>query len=160
MNLKQYMMKTGVTKKAYVDLWIDNDLIPGASRIDGVYTFPDSSRRPYRDSHLKPGLPAEKIRAHIIKAALLRQHISASTCFMSNGEFAAMISDLDNAGLLSVRIEDGITYYDSKQKSKASENQSLRAIGKFVQECLAITANNVAEGATKAVIDKLITPRL
>lgn len=158
MNLKQYMEKTGVTKKKYVVEWLNKDLIPGANDEGGEYSFPDSARRPYRDGHLKAGLSAEKIRAHIIKATLARQHITAVACHMSDGEFQAMISDLVEADLVRIRIEDDITYYDSTRKSEEYKNRSLREIGKFVQECMGIIAKNVAEGATKAAINDATTP--
>ena len=158
MNLMQYMEKTGVTKSKYVKEWIKKNLIPGVNSEGNEYSFPDSARRPYCDGHLKAGLSAEKIRAHIIKATLARQHITASACYMSNGEFQAMISDLVDAGLVRIRIEDDITYYDSTQKSEEYTNRSLREIGKYVQECMGIIAKNAAEGATKAVMSRAMAP--
>ena len=77
---------------------------------------------------------------------------------MSDGEFQAMISDLVEADLVRIRIEDDITYYDSTRKSEEYKNRSLREIGKFVQECMGIIAKNVAEGATKAAINAATTP--
>ena len=54
-DLKGFMNFAGVTKKKYVDDWIDKDLIPGAFRDKekNTYSFPDSSRRPYRNSGLR-----------------------------------------------------------------------------------------------------------
>ena len=143
------MKKTKASRKAYVDKWIDNGLIPGAVRDKNGYIFPESARRPYRDGHLKAGMSAHKIRAHIVKAVILRQHISSSTFYMSEGEFQGMIADLEKADLVIIRIEDGITYYDSTQKTKEYANKSLREIGNFVQGCL----KSIAEGATSAVIN-------
>ena len=60
-----------------------------------------------------------------------------------------MIADLEKADLVIIRIEDGITYYDSTQKTKEYANKSLREIGNFVQGCL----KSIAEGATSAVIN-------
>ena len=149
MDLKKFMKKTGVTKKKYVDKWIDDDLIPGAVRKDGVYSFPESARRPYRGGNLKAGLSADKIRAHIVKAAILRHHISANSCHMSAGEFSAMITDLANADLIQIRVEDGVTYYDSTQKTRDYAKKSLHELGRFVQDCL----KSLAEGATTAAIN-------
>ena len=151
MNLKLYMKKTKVTKRTYVDKWIDEGLIPGAVRDGKDYSFPESARRPYRDGHLKAGMPADKIRAHIVKASLLRQHISAPVFYMSEGEFKTMIADLESANLLTTRIEDGITYYDSTQKTRGYTKKPLHEIGSFVQGCL----RSIAEGATTAAIDAL-----
>lgn len=161
-GIREYMKKVGVTKLKYVDEWIDSGLIPGAVRDGKGYHFPDSARRPYRDPHLKPGIPADKIRAHIIKAALTRRHITAKACYMSDGEFDTMIGNLADAGLLIVRTEDGIQYYDSTEKTREYLNSSLKEIGKFVQSCLSITAKGfgegVASGAIKTVMSKPVNP--
>ena len=46
MTLKNYMKKTGVTKRKYVEEWLDKDLIPGVSKDTqtGEYVFPNSAR--------------------------------------------------------------------------------------------------------------------
>lgn len=152
LDLQQYMKKVDVSKKEYVDRWIDEGLIPGATRKNGIYSFPDSARRPYCDGHVNPNLPASKIRAHIIKAVVSRRHISASTFFMSNGEFEEMIKDLSEAELVRVRIEDSITYYDSTSKADTYKGKKLQ----FIQKSLETLAKGVAEGVATALINRLI----
>lgn len=146
LNLKDFMEKVGVTKKCYVDSWIDKGLIPGAKRdlSTNTYTFLDSSRRPYQSHALKAGLSAEKIRAHIVKASIMRQHITASACFMSLGEFQSMIHDLSNAGLIQIRTEDEVEYYDSTTKSSEYSGKSLKEVCSFVQSCIKAAAEGVA----------------
>lgn len=153
-DLKGYMDFVGVSKKKYVDEWIDLNLIPGAVRDieKGTYSFFDSSRRPYRSGALKAGLTADKLRSHIVKAAIKRQHITADACYMSPGEFDAMIDDLAEHDLVQKRIEDGVTYYDSTAKSDEYKNKSLKEIGKFVKDCLAVVAENAAKGAVEGAI--------
>ena len=50
MTIKEYMVKTGVTKKKYVYVWIEKGLIPGVKQDDntGEFIFPQSARRSYR----------------------------------------------------------------------------------------------------------------
>jgi len=152
LDLKRFMNKTGVTKKKYVDIWIDNKLIPGAVRDtdNNTYSFPDSALRPYQCSALKAGIGAEKKRVHIVKAALLEQHITAEACYESPGAFKTMINDLVSAGLIQRRTEDGIEYYDSTTKSAAYKNKNIKEIRSFVHECL----KAISEGAVKGFTNK------
>lgn len=154
LDLKDFMKKTGVTKKCYVDEWLDDGLIPGAVRNKetNAYSFPDSARRPYKCGGLKPGASAEKIRAHIVKAALLRHYVSPQTCYMSEGEFAVMVADLERAGLIVTRTEDGIEYIDSTTKSEAYKKKSIEPLTRFIQECL----KSLAEGAAKGAVGKAL----
>lgn len=157
MNLQDYMAKVGVKKKKTVDEWIDKDLIPGAERdaITGEYRFLDSSRWPYRSAGLKAGANADKVRAHIVRAALERKYISAKMCFASNGEFTAMIEDLVKAELILVRYEDGIMYLDSTTKSNAFKKSSMLELRKFVLECLTALAEGAATGTAKAYLEQI-----
>ena len=154
MNLKQYMEKAQVSRKKYVDAWIDMALIPGAVRDEGRvnYSFPDSSRRPYRDSGLKPGVPADKLRAHIVKAAVARQYISAGSCFMTQGEFDAMVDEMVAAGIVQRRTEDGVTYIDSTLKSDPCKKSGVKEIRRFVMDCLQTAAKAAAEGLAKGLV--------
>lgn len=151
MNLHNYMKKVGVTKAKYVERWIEQDLIPGIEKGESLVDtkFPDSARRPYCEGSLKPGLPADKIRAHIVKACIQRKHITKDICFASQGEFDCYICDLEKAGLITKRIEDGIVYYDSTLKSDTYNEKSLAVIRKLV--CDAIEA--AAKGATSAMLE-------
>lgn len=151
MNLHDYMRKVGVTKAKYVERWITQDLIPGIEKGESLVDtkFPDSARRPYCEGSLKPGLPADKIRAHIVKACIQRKHITKDICFASQGEFDCYICDLEKAGLITKRIEDGIVYYDSTLKSDTYNDEGLAVIRQFV--CDAIEA--AAKGAASALLE-------
>lgn len=142
MDLKGYYEQTGVSKKEYVDKWIDKNLIPGANRDADKknYQFLDSSRRPYQSRWLKPGAKADNLRAHIVKAALMRRYISHTMCYMSKGEFDQMVSEMVEAGLLQLRTEDDIVYIDSTMKSNDYKNKGVREIRKFILECLKVFA--------------------
>lgn len=139
MNYLEYMKKVGVTKRKYVERWIAQDLIPGVVKGNSFADtqFPNSARRPYCCRYLKPGLSAYKIRAHIVKACILRRHITKDICYASEEEFNGYIRDLKNAGLISERIEDGIIYYDSTLKSDTYTSPKLANIEKIVQAATA-----------------------
>ena len=151
MNMREYMKKVGVTKVKYVERWLEQDLIPGIIKGEPLSDtkFPDSARRPYCEGSLKPELSADKIRAHIVKACIQRRHITKDTCYASQGEFKGYIRDLEKAGLISIRLEDGIVYYDSTLKSDAYIGKNLMAISRFV--CAAIEA--ASKGATTAMLE-------
>ena len=156
MDLKQYMKKVNVSKKKYVDNWIDKGLIPGAERDaeTNTYRFPDSARRPYQKG-LKGGMNAERVRTHIVKAALERKYVSAEICFASPGEYQAMVDKLVEADLVQRRIEDGIEYLDSTTKSKAYINRNLEDLHKIVLDDIAALTKAAAEGAVSAVLKDL-----
>ena len=151
MSLQKYMRKVGVTKTKYVERWIEQNLIPGIEPGESLADtkFPDSARRPYCEGSLKPELSADKIRAHIVRACIQRRHITKDTCYASQGEFDGYICDLEQAGLITKRLEDGIVYYDSTLKSDTYTGKSLQVIRQFV--CDAIEA--VTKGATSAMLE-------
>ena len=155
MTLKDYMEKTGVTKRKYVEDWLDRELIPGVVKDTntGEYIFPDSARRPYRP-RFKPTANATTIRASILNACLKRDYISSKIYNMSHGEFLSFIGDLTKAGLIHERIEDGITYYDSTPKSDVYRGKSIKAIREFIIDCLGTVVEKAAYGATKALCEK------
>lgn len=158
MTAKEYMKKTGVTKRKYVDEWIKKELIPGVKKDkkSGEYLFPDSARRPYR-SRLKPNASATKIRASILNACLKREYISYKTYGMSKGEFSSYVNDLLKTGLIKKRIEDNIAYYDSTAKSDTCRGKSIATIRKFVVSCLKEMAAEAAYGATRALCDRCLS---
>lgn len=151
MSLQEYMRKVGVTKTKYVERWIERNLIPGIEQGESLADtkFPDSARRPYCEGSLKPELSADKIRAHIVKACIQRRHITKDTCYASQGEFDGYICDLERAGLITKRLEDGIVYYDSTLRSDTYTGKSLQVIRQFV--CDAI--ESATKGATAAMLE-------
>ena len=156
MDLKQYMKKVGVSRKEYVDRWLDKGLIPGAERDaeTDTYRFPDSARRPYQKG-LKGGMNADRVRTHIVKAALERKYISAEICFASPGEFQTMVDALVEAGWVVKRVEDGIEYLDSTTKSSAYRSNKLDELHKILLESLSTLAKATSEGTVTAVIKNL-----
>lgn len=157
MTIKEYMKKTNVSKRKYVELWIEDGLIPGVVKDEktGELFFPESARRPYR-ARLKPNAKASVIRASILNACLKQEHISNKTYGLSEGEFSSFINDLLFAGLINERIEDGITYYDSTLKADEYRDKSVKFIEKIVINCLKVVTENAAYGATKAVIENIM----
>ena len=149
MNYRDYMKKTGTTKKIYVERWLKEDLIPGVVDKDSIDTaqFPESARRPYTNRWLNAKTEMNSIRSHVIKATLLRQHISHRQCFMSPLEFNDMIDELVGAGLIRIRIEDSITYYDSTLKSAELKGKKLEVIRQFVLDSIEKASKGAMEAA-------------
>ena len=72
-------------------------------------------------------------------------------------EFNRMIEDLTKCGLISVRVEDSITYYDSTPESDLYEGKKLSIIRKFVLDALEAIAKGVTEGGLNTVRDPQYT---
>lgn len=155
-DINQYIKKVGVTKKSYVQKWIDHGQIPGVQKDkDGNYQFPDSARRPYQ-SRCNSKSTAKVIRGAIVNACLKRQYISADTFSLSEKEFDSYVTDLIRAELIVKREEDGIVYYDSTLKSDSVKGEKASEIVKWVNRCicvlepvLSIAASTLAIGATQ-----------
>lgn len=73
---------------------------------------------------------------------------------MSNGDFLSFIGDLTKAGLISERIEDGITYYDSTQICNSYRGKSINVIRKLAIDCFGTAMEKAAYVAVKAVCEK------
>ena len=153
LNLKQYMDKVDVKQKRTVQGWVKNDLIPGivpGKNFDDTL-FPESTRRPYQNSKLKAGIGADRIRTHILKACITRQHITKEICHASPGEFNGYIRELEASGLIRTRVEDNITYFDSTRESEAHSKERFSALSKFILKAI----EAAAKGATAAALDKM-----
>ena len=74
-------------------------------------------------------------------------------CDRTQGEFNSMIEDLTTCGLISVRVEDNITYYDSTSRSDLYEGKKFSAIKKFVLDALEAVSKGIAEGSLNAQRD-------
>lgn len=138
LDINQYMEKVSVTKKSYVQKWIDHGQIPGVQKDkDGNYLFPNSARRPYQ-SRCTPQSTAKTIRGAIVNACLKRQYISPETFFLSEKEFDGYVTDLIRAELIVKREEDGIVYYDSTLKSDSVKGKKAGEIVKWVNHCISV----------------------
>lgn len=157
MTIKEYMKKTGVTKKKYVENWLKEGLVPGVRKdnVSGEWIFPDSARRPYR-ARLKSNSDACMIRASILNACLKREYVSYKTYHMSKGEFLSFINDLLTAELICERVEDNITYYDSTIKSDKYRGKSVKVIRKFIIDCLGEVVEKATYGMTKALLEEFL----
>lgn len=157
MTIKEFMQKTGVSKKVYVENWIREGLIPGVLKDEktGELIFPSSARRPYKP-RFKSDANASTVRASILNACLKREYISSKIYSMSEGEFLSFVNDLKVAGLIQERVEDGITYYDSTAKSDIYRKESFNKIKNFVIDCIGVVSEKAVYGATKASLETFI----
>lgn len=145
MNYKEFMEKTKVTKRKYVEDWLNNDLIPGVKYADDIENaqFPDSSRRPY-NPHTK-NLPASKIYCHILKACNKKEHVLPKTFSIDQTEFDSYINNLENEKYIVKRVVDGIEYYDlTMLGSEYTDNKIEEIFFKLVE--------SATKGQTSAVL--------
>lgn len=138
------------TKKRYVLEWLAEGLIPNAmyDNENGEWWIPPSARRPYRRKALSTNTNADTLRAHILKAAIQRKHISNEMLGMSRGEFQNMIEELVENDLIRIREEDQTTYYDTTTKSRQATSTTINSIRKFILDCI----ERGACGVTTAII--------
>lgn len=150
--MKEFMRRTGVTKKKYVEKWIEEGLIPGvtADPVTGEYIIPPYARRPYRPRY-KPNADATTIRTSMLNGCLKRQHISPEIYDMKPLEFFGYINDLKALGLIREWESDGVTYYDTTAKCDEMKDTSLRKLRKFVLDAL----REISEGVAFAVMKSL-----
>lgn len=107
MTIKEFMRNNGLKNRSTVEKWINDELIPNAS-IENDY-IPNSARVPYTKARAKK---AESIYRSILKACRERKHVLPQIYKMSSEEFNQYINQLENAGLINKRTEDGVEYYD------------------------------------------------
>ena len=146
-DLATFKTRCGVTKNKYVEQWISEGLIPGGRSGPSIEDarFPDSARRPYR-FRAKVKQDAKNIRAHIVNACVRREHITSDMCHMTPDEFSSAINDLVGYGLVSIRVEDGITYYDSTARCDSMAEKPIREIRKFILDAIEAASRGCAEG--------------
>jgi hypothetical protein len=146
-DLDTFKERNRVSKNKYIEDWIKDDLIPGVRRGPSIEDtqFPNSARRPYRyRARIKQD--ANNIRAHIVNACVRREHITKEMCHMTQDEFVSQIDTLVNHGLVLIRIEDGITYYDSTAQCDTVAGKTIREIRKFVLDVIEAASRGYAEG--------------
>lgn len=80
-------------------------------------------------------------------------HICKETCFISEGEFNGYINQLVAAGMIEIRYEDGIRYFDSTPKSDEYKGKELKEVRKFVIEALGAISEGAAKGAMTAYLE-------
>lgn len=143
MTIKDYSIRCNVSEKA-AKQWIQKGYVPGAD-LENDYV-PDSARSPYTEARVKVKL-STSVFSSIMKATLKGKHVVPSLYNMCQEEFDSYINQLVEAGLISIRITDGITYYDPTLKAEEKNKNELKAIFK---ECL----EAISKGVTSACLEK------
>ena len=100
--------------------------------------------------HILLGLGRLELLAECIETLVV---FGLVLCDRTQGEFNSMIEDLTTCGLISVRVEDNITYYDSTSRSDLYEGKKFSAIKKFVLDALEAVSKGIAEGSLNAQRD-------
>lgn len=136
MTIDEYAQKYSVKKKETVIKWILDGLVPGADLATNY--IPDSARQPYTNARAKS---ADSIYYSIVKATKNLYHVTAKIYNLYDDEFNGYINRLVEAGLIIIRVTDGVTYYDSPIPSKNCNK-------KFIIDAIEASARGIAQGVT------------
>ena len=136
------MNNYGIKRKKTVIKWISKDLIPGAD-LTADYV-PDSARPPYTKARAKD---ADSIYCSIVAASYNRYHVLPKIYKICDDEFNGYINRLVEANLISIRVTDNITYYDTPLTAKKCRR-------KFILEAIEACSKGLSEGIATAVLKK------
>lgn len=149
MNIPDFISKVGVKEKT-VDKWLNAELIPGAFRDkNGEWFIPNSAKAPYVKARAKA---KESIFISIVSASHQGFHVIPKLYGKTDTEFLGYINQLVAAGLITLRTEDGITYYDETIASKnfLDVNSKTRSIRIFILDSI----ERVSKGITEALLEE------
>lgn len=107
MTIEQFMNNNSIKRRKRVEKWIENGYIPNAS-LENNY-IPNSARLPYVEARAKN---AKGIYHSIIHATMLRKHVVPELYKISEDEFETYIHNLIDSGVIRIRTEDEVRYYD------------------------------------------------
>lgn len=144
MTVDAFRERCGTSTKT-VKSWIENGYVPGANW-DADYV-PDSARPPFTEARAKSKC-SNSVFASIVKATLKRKHVLPELYGMCQEEFDGYINQLVEAGLIRIRITDGITYYDPTLQA---EQQSKSEIKQLIKECVEVASR----GAMSACLENI-----
>lgn len=117
MNIEEFINRQeSVITKRTVLKWLEKGYIPGAKKDlkTQEWILPNSARIPYTRARAKN---TKALRKSILKACMERKHVFYKLYKnVTEEEFKYKIQELKDEGLIVVRIEDGIEYYDSTNK--------------------------------------------
>lgn len=142
MTVDAFRERCGTSTKT-VKAWIENGYIPGANLED--YYVPDSARPPFTEARAKSKC-SNSVFASIVKATLKRKHVFPELYGMCQEEFDGYINQLVEAGLIIIRITDGITYYDPTLQAEQQSKSEFKIIIKEGVEA-------VSKGVTSACLE-------
>lgn len=149
-DLETYKKNNRVRQNRTVQGWLRKRLIPGvinAPSLEDV-RFPNSARSPYRyRSKIKRDTPS--VCAHVVNAAVNNEYIDCRMCHIPEIDFNNAIALLLQSDLINVRIEEGVTYYNSTANSEPLSGKHLKEIRQFVLDL----SEAVARGATAGALN-------
>lgn len=108
--------------------------------------MPDSAKPPFTEARAKVKFPTSVFMS-IVKAALKRKHVLPELYGMCQDEFDNYINQLVEAGLIQIRITDGITYYDPTLQA---EQQSKGEIKQMITKCVEAAFKGVTSAHLEA----------
>lgn len=135
-----FMNNYGIKKKETVIKWILEKLIPGADLATDY--VPDSARPPYTKARAKD---TDSIYYSIVVASHKRYHVLPKIYKICDDEFNGYISRLVEANLISIRVTDNITYYDTPPTTKKCNR-------KFILKAIEACSKGISEGVATAML--------
>ena len=151
LNKRDFFSKFGKGSGATFAEWISKGFIPGATPTEdrNDWYIPDRAWPPYTKTRAKT---ADAIYTSIVQGCLLRKRPIAAIYKCSQQEFDTYICALSEAGLISIVVDDGISYYYATPKSEEYADRSKGELKKFIKSCLSTIIEAGAKGVTEAVI--------
>ena len=149
MNKSRFAEKKDYKEKT-VDKWLNDGLIPGAFKDEsGEWFIPNSARVPYVKARAKT---KDSIFVSIVNASYQGFHVMAKLYGISDKEFDGYITQLVSAGLIIIRKEDGVLYYDKTLDSKEflDKNNKTSYVKNFVLDAI----EKVSKGITNAILEE------
>lgn len=156
MNQQDFFNNFGKVSETTFAEWVSKGFLPGFTPTeDGTdWYIPDRTWPPYTKARAKT---ASAIYTSIVQGCLLRKRPVAAIYKCSQQEFDTYISSLAEVGLISIVVDNGISYYYATPKSEEYANHSKKELGKFVMSCLSTIVEAGAKGVTEAVIKHCTT---
>lgn len=156
LNRQDFFKNFGKVSDTTFDEWISKGFLPGVRPTeDGTdWYIPNRTWPPYTQARAKT---ADAIYTSIIQGCLLRRRPCAAIYKCSEQEFDTYISALEEAGLITVVVDDGIRYYYATPKSETYAKRSKKEFGNFIQSCLSTIVEAGAKGVTEAAIQRYTT---
>ena len=153
LNKREFINNFGKVSDATLNDWINKGFLPGATPTEdgNDWYIPDRAWPPYTKARAKT---ADAIYTSIVQGCLQRKRPVAEIYKCSQQEFDTYISTLEEAGVINVVIDGGISYYYATPKSKEYTNRSKRELEKFVKSCISTAIEASAKGVTEAVINR------
>lgn len=145
MTVKEFAKKFNVTEKT-VESWIENGYVPASSSDEsGERIIAEYVRPPYTKAKAKN---QDAIYKSILIGINMRKNVFPKLYGINEKDFESIIQDLQNAGLIDRKCEDGYTYYDITLKGIEYKDRTKKQIMDLINNASKLIATAVTVGST------------